>query len=348
MKILLAGCNKLNAKHDNPYVRTLVEGINAQYNDVEWGDDSESFWNDDILKFDIVHIQWPSFVFRTVYYPEKLEQRLKLIKARGIKIVTTCHNLEPHYAKIEGEKQCYNIAYSLSDCILHLGNYSLELFRQKYPNVRHELLLHHVYDKVYPKIPTFNESLKKLHLSSKFRYVLCFGNFRADEERQMIINLSRRLAKDNIRILAPSFFRVPIRKNFFIVAGKYLRYLLYKLQCPNIVTTPHFVDDDNLPYWYGASSISLIQRLKILNSGSVSLGFYMKNCVVGPDLGNVGPWLLQTGNPVFKPNDDDSLYEAVKKAFSLPFQGEKNHQYAISHLTSQIQSKRLYEIYKSL
>jgi hypothetical protein len=348
MRILLAGCNKLNAKQDNPYVRTLVEEINAQFPDVEWGDDFNSFWNEDAFTYDIIHIQWPQYIDLLAFVPEKIEQRLQLLKSKGIKIITTCHNIIPHYARSNNEIECYNVAYSMSDCILHLGNYSLDLFRHKYPNIRHELLLHHVYNKAYPLIPDYNESVKRLHLSTKYRYVLCFGNFRADEERELVIKLSKRLKKDNVHILAPSFFRVPDCRNVIAIADKYLSFIYYKLCYPNIHIIPHFVDDKDVPYWYGASCISLIQRLKILNSGGVSLGFYMKKCVVGPNCGNVGPWLRETGNPIFMPNDDASVYEAVKKGLSMQGQGEKNYQYAMSNLTSEIQAAKLYTIYKSL
>ena len=34
-----------------------------------------------------------------------------------------------------------------------------------------------------------------------------------------------------------------------------------------------------LLYYFGASSVSLIQRVKVLNSGNVPLGFLMKNVV---------------------------------------------------------------------
>jgi hypothetical protein len=351
MRILLAGCgNALHANENNPYVSTLVDEIDAQYKDVEWECKPSAFWSDEAFTFNLVHIQWPHGLITREYTAAMLEERLSLLKRKGIRIVATCHNLEPHYAKSEEVVKAYRVVYSLSDCILHLGNYSRTLLQLKYPSVRHELLLHHAYDKLYPQIPSLKESIRRLHLSPARRYVLCFGNFRADEERRMIIRLSKRLAKDNIRILAPSFYRLPVKKNFraLFTYVMCLKYAYYKLCYPNIYMIRHFVDDAELPYWYGASAVSLIQRVRILNSGSVSLGFYMKNCVVGPDLGNVGPWLRQTGNPVFMPSDEESLYRAVKQGLSMPQQGEKNHRYAMNHLTSGIQADKLYHIYKSL
>lgn len=51
------------------------------------------------------------------------------------------------------------------------------------------------------------------------------------------------------------------------------------------------------------ADIALLQRVKILNSGSLPLNFYFGNVVVGPDVGNVGEILKKTGNPVFNVED---------------------------------------------
>ena len=43
----------------NPYIYTLIEGLQKSHPDCElsWG--REAFWSDDILSFDIVHFHWP-------------------------------------------------------------------------------------------------------------------------------------------------------------------------------------------------------------------------------------------------------------------------------------------------
>jgi hypothetical protein len=48
------------------------------------------------------------------------------------------------------------------------------------------------------------------------------------------------------------------------------------------------VDDNILPYYYAASDLAFIHRVKILNSGNAIMPMLFGKVVVGPDVGNVG------------------------------------------------------------
>lgn len=338
-------------KHQNPYVKTLIDGINAQYDDVEWGYGLSTFWNDEIYEYDIIHIHWPNvFIWDKRYISNAInfEQRIKEIKNKGVKIISTCHNLEPHYSTNPLEFQLYKITYKYSDCIIHLGNYSLNLFKEKYPKVKHVLLLHHIYDTIYTQIPTRKESIEALKLNPNENYILCFGAFRSNEERALVIQLSKYLSKKDVKILAPSFLRIPKRRNKFYVVKALLQYYYYKIKYPNIITTKYFVDDNKLLYYYGVSSVSLIQRVKILNSGNVSLGFQMGNVVVGPNIGNVGTWLNETKNYTFESNKIDTLFYAIESALKDGKRGMENQQYAYDYLSIKNISSNLYCYYKGI
>lgn len=339
--------------HQNPYVKTLIDGINNQYNDVKWGYGLSSFWEDDILEYDIIHIHWPD-IFLWYNDPHlknstTFENRLRIIKSHGIKVVTTCHNLKPHYSQNQLSSELYEIAYQYSDSILHLGKYSLSLFAEQYPDIKHDLLMHHIYDTLYTELPSVEESVKYLKLNPSYKYILCLGAFRHEEERNLIILLAKYLKGRKVAILAPSFFKVPEGRNPRKVLKPLLHFLYYKFRYPNIkINKKTHVNDQVLPYYYGASSISLIQRVKILNSGNVSLGFYMKNVVVGPNLGNVGQWLKETHNPTFNPHEIQSLYQAIDIALDNESRGLENHQYAIKNLNVKKISSNLYHHYKEI
>ena len=339
--------------HQNPFVRTLMESITSQHKDVSWGYGLSAFWDERILEYDIIHIHWPDIF--TWYNDPNLtnaivfEERLKYIKSKGIKVITTCHNLKPHYSDNEIRIQVYDIAYNNSDCIIHLGKFSLELFEKKYPNKRNYLLMHHTYDTIYTQLPSREESINRLRLDPSKKYILCFGAFRDDEERNLIIQLAKYLRGRKVNILAPSFLKVPKGKNPRYVFKPLLHFLYYKFKYPNIkMNKDYYVNDEMLAYYYGASSISLIQRTKILNSGNVSLGFYMKNIVVGPNLGNVGTWLEETQNLTFDPNNIQSLCQAIDSAIENENNGLENHQYAINNLNTQKISSVLYYYYREI
>ncbi len=339
----------------NPYIYTLIDGINSQFNDVEWGYGLNVFWSQDCYDYDIVHIHWPDVLGKYNHRRislERLTRRFQNLKERGIKIVTTCHNLVPHYSNDKRRKQLYTLVYDISDCIIHLGSYSLNLFKQKYPSKQNLLLPHHVYDTVYTNKPSREESIKVLNLNHDMIYILCFGLFRANEERKLVIKIARKYGARNIKILAPSFCIIPQRRNFFIVLGKKVLYIYLKMRYSKyVIFEKRPISDEQLLYYYGASDFSLIHRLHILNSGNVTLGFLMEKVVVGPDVGNVGETLRKTNNPTFaSSNIQKTLFPAIDKALELKAtdKGEMNYQYAIKNLNTKDSAKKLYYYYKQV
>lgn len=114
-------------KEPNPYIRTLIEGINS-YGSIKWGYGIDKFWDDDIFNFDIIHIHWPNLLLsqRGEHSICDLKERITLLKQKGIRIVATCHNISPHYVPTSSPLALsYSIVYSLCDVMIHLGEGSL-------------------------------------------------------------------------------------------------------------------------------------------------------------------------------------------------------------------------------
>lgn len=114
--------------------------------------------------------------------------------------------------------------------------------------------------------------------------------------------------------------------------------------------TRGFVSDKELPYYYAAADIALIHRKEILNSGNLPMAFYMGKVVVGPNTGNVGSLLQETGNPSFDIQDTTTLDGCIKDAMALTSQGkgEDNRRYAIKNFSSEIVAKQHRELYQLL
>lgn len=332
----------------NQYVMTLMDGIDNMHNDVEWGWGLEKFWMNDIFNYDIIHIQWSDSLLWPNRTPIHLYHRLLKLKEAGKKIVSTCHNLEPHYCSDLNRKEAYNIVYENSDLVLHLGKYSLDVMKDKWPCVKHVLLPHHTYDYIYDSLPNREDACRKLCLNPKYRYVICFGAFRDDEERALVNNLASKLRREGIFIIAPAY-RSIVARNY---AGRILRKCeKIKLHYYNhIIITGDATNPVSVamtPYYYALADVALIQRKKILNSGNLPLAFLMKKVVVGPNVGNVGLYLKETGNPIFDVNDEKSIYNAVIKGFDLEKEnyGETNRKYAIDNFSTAIISEQLYNYY---
>lgn len=333
----------------NPYVATLMDGISSLTDDVKWHYDLDFFWSDGIFDMDIIHTHWLSFMTASETEVERFRQRIKEIKEKGIKIVATVHDLERPSFKSELENIFYEIVYDNADVFIHLGAYSKKLFEQHYPNVRHVLIPHHVHDHLYPEIPNRDVSLRKLHLSNRKKYILCFGSFRDEEEQKMVENLATEVRKQGMEVIAPHFFLLNNYMNCYYKFRRKAKMRLWQLLY-GIHIYGWDISNEQLPYFFGAADVVLLQRKKILNSGNLPLAFLMGKVCIGPNIGNVGSILTETGNPTFDPSSTDSLYLAVKEGFRLAEagKGQQNREYALCHWSTDNISAEIYHLYQSI
>lgn len=350
MKVFIVHEDIYNA--GNPYIYTLVEGIQKLDNSVTFGYGREDFWSDNIYTYDIVHFQWPqAFMAGDSHSCSDLKCLIVKLHNKGIKVVSTCHDLRPHYNQCSDYADCMNLVYSASDVIIHLGEYSKDVFELKYPKAKHFIVPHHIYDNVYKKIPSRNEACKVLNLNPNKKYILCFGTFRAEEERDIVRLVARKFK--NYEILAPGFMDIETGRRFSILPNKserkaYLYRYWYKIHMTG--RTWNSVPDKLLPFYYVASNICLIQRKQILNSGNAILPMLFDKVVVGPDTGNVGPLLKSMGYPMFKTDDDTSILKAITEAIELQNSGiaKKKHNSFLDTYSTTTISNLLLEKYREI
>lgn len=335
----------------NPYIATLMDGVKAYDEQVEFGYGIEEFWDDRVLEYDILHIHWPQEMLPP--HPERNDveravKRLKELRSRGVKVVVTCHNLKAHYAKGPAYDEIYDVAYRYADVILHMGKWSKKELESKYSQAQHELIPHHTYDTLF-KQASREESILKLKLNPERRYILCFGAFRDKEERNIADQIVAHYNSRGYDLLAPAYIKVVKRRNLIMLVFQWMRWKYICLTKKGIHIFGRFVSNDLLPCFFAAADIMIIQRKKILNSGNLPLGFLMGNVVVGPKVGNVGEILEETGNPTFDPDDPDSLFKAVDKALLLnkDCKGRENRLYAEQNFATKIIARKLDSIYKA-
>ena len=246
---------------------------------------------------------------------------------------------------------CYNLIYSSADILLHMGEYSKSILATKYPRAKHVFIgTHFVYNQVYRSRYTREQGLAVLGFESKYKYVLAFGAFRDDEERELVSNLAHdlHLYDKNIMILAPSYMNLIQKWNRWDIRPKIQKYIMKHRE--HIICNGgifNTVSDLLLPYYYAVADVCFIHRKKILNSGNVPMGFLMNKVVIGPSEGNVGEILKIMNNPIFQVGDRNSVAESVINAFQMSAQGkgEWNFRYAMEHFSTEIFCKKIHEIF---
>lgn len=342
----------------NPFVYAIIDGIENLYDDIKWGWGYEKFWTDHILSYDIVLVHWPEaplfWDYTSNHIIDDYIKRIEEVKSKGIKIICFVHNIVPHYSTDKIKYECYNLIYSSADILLHMGRYSLQLLAEKYPKVKHVFVgPHYVYNQVYISRYSRSEALAVLGLEPKYKYILAFGAFRDDEERELVHNLAHDLKKYNkqMMILAPSFKKISPQRNRWDIRPRLQKYRMKYMEhiiCNGGVF--HTVSDVLLPYYYAVADVCFIQRKKILNSGNVPMGFLMNKVVVGPDEGNVGEILRSMNNPVYQIDDRTSVVKSVIDALQMAAQGkgECNYRYAMDNFSTEIFCKKIHDVFASI
>lgn len=334
-------------KNQNPFVRTLIDGIKHLHPDAHIAYGLELLWREECLNYDIIHIQWPEVFAFNATYLNNLADRLVFLKNKGKIIISTCHNINCHFRRKANRDAAYPIVYGISDYMIHLGNYSLELMKNLYPNAKHVLIPHHVYDHIY-KLPLPKKDCANiLKINSKKNYILCLGDFRNKKERELVIKMSYMLPP-NYSVLAPSFSKIQKRRNLFYLIKPLCIYLYYKLKYPKIKNLGRFVTDEEIPQLFGVADFCFIQRINGINSGNVPMSFLMGKVVVGPSIGNIKEILEETGNPIFDPYVEESIRIAIQKGIYLSSQnkGFNNREYALHQLSTYTICEKIYKLYQ--
>ena len=343
----------------NHFVSSLGNALQKQGCEVAYG--LKLLWTDEVLGYDIIHFQWPEGLFGLFGHQvtdeelKRVNQRLVWLKEHGKKIFYTCHNLKPHTNKNENLLRLYELVCNNADYIHHLGNYSCELLQPQYPNAHHIVIPHHIYDNVLSFSVTQQEARQRLHLPQDKKIILSFGKFRNNKERQFVLNIKNKCNH------SPLFGRGAGGEAFFLMPGFYRETLhtwnpkklvprLYHTLCyrlKGIQFSNEVIPDDMMQYYFCAADVVLIQRLDILNSGNLPMAFHAGKVVVGPDVGNAGQILCETGNFTFNPNNTESAIYALQGALAATSKGDENRAYAVKHWSSGIIAAELLKCYQT-
>lgn len=334
----------------NPYIITLCEKLKMHNIDVRIS--LNELWSC-IENYDIIHFQWPEAIYSwkrsiSTEQANKLSMVLQKAKENGTKIAITCHNLRPHTIIDKNVISLYNIIYRSCDLFLHMGSYSLHMLKSQYPNAKHYILPHHTYDTIYKFERQKDLCRNYLRIPENYFCILCFGEFRTDQERNLILDLKNIIPKD-VFFITPGFFRQKLlSKHPIKTIQNFIKTIKYRRK--GIEFNRKFINIADTEKYFCATDIVMIQRIDILNSGNLPMAFAAGKVVIGPDTGNVGEILKQTGNPTFIPNNLYSIIDAINKAQELVSsgKGQWNKAYAEKHWTTDIITQQLIYYYNKI
>ena len=344
---------------DNLFAPILCEAIRLTGIDVRCS--CKEFWESDTT-YDIIHFQWPEEVVgwncNDPNVIARLKERIDWWRSQGTHFVYTRHNICPSSAN-KIISRVYEIIETESDIVVHMGRYSLHEFTHGSPNDQNIIIPHPIYQYTYKEDISVERARQYLNLPQEAFIVTSFGKFRNREERRMVTGAFRKWDEAKKFLLAPRLY--PFSRfnrygsNFFkrwtSRAGYYLLIpLLNRLRRMHAGASDEPIDNCDLPYYMAASDVIFIQRKDILNSASIPLAFLFHKVVIGPNIGNIGEILQDTGNPVFHPDNQFDIIRALEAARQLSARrkGEDNYAYAIENMNSGKIGKEYAELYRNL
>ena len=305
----------------NPFVAALVDGLRRRGHDVTMS--LETFWSGE-GDWDVVHFHWPKVLFGARWESvtdedvARFGRLLSSFRARGARIVYTRHNAVQHYGDAAtGLNRIYGILEKESDAVVHMGRFSRDELVSRFGEgdvARHFVVPHPVY-------PFFSRSMGKgvardrLGLPGNRRIVLSFGAFRAHEEREMVFRACREVGAADLMLVAPRFFKGPVWRGGVRSSWREWRYRR-SFAAPWARYGATHVLEEEIPAYFTAADVVFIQRLSILNSGNLPMGFYYGKPVLGPAVGDVGEILGETDNPSFDPGNAESVATALRAALA--------------------------------
>lgn len=344
---------------DNLFVPILCDAIGMTGIDVRCS--TKEFWESDTT-YDIIHFQWPEeAVGWTCNDPDiirRLDERIKFFRSRGAHFVYTRHNVRPHYSN-DIINRAYDIIETESDVIVHMGHFSRNEFAAKHPGSRNVVIPHHIYENTYNESISMVSARQHLKLPQDAFIVTAFGKFRNREEIRMVLDAFRAWDEKHKLLLAPRLFPFSRSNNyggnlFKKLTSRIGYHLLMPLLCRlwklRAGANDELIENADLPYYIAVSDILFIQRIDILNSGNVPLAFLFRKTVVGPNVGNIGEILRETGNATFNPDDKASIVRALEEAQLLADEGQgtANYSYAKKFMNVRKIGQEYAQTYKDL
>jgi len=325
----------------NPFSSLLPESLALSGACVSTG----KFWlKSNLEAFDILNLQWPEHSLpEGLPFIEAIDQlcsALTRFRQKGV-VVATVHNDLPHKNRSTEARHLYESVYACCDGFVHMGRESKHLVLNNFPRQSldkfHTIIPHGNYS-VFGERRNRRTEKERLGLANR-PTVLIIGALRNSRELLLSYRLMRAaLALDGQVIFAAglaignqglsSYSRLSNRI-FREVVSTLIRGGLKLSSRVVVIGSP--VPWSKMSSVVSAADVLLIPRIHSLNSGNVSLGFTYGSVVVGPDAGNIGEILRDSGNPVFSLNDSsEKLCKVVLEAFELADQnlGEANFRIA--------------------
>lgn len=272
-------------------------------------------------KGDIVHMHWPSYSYQASNFPLTLVKSLffagflLLLRARGVRLFWTVHNVWPHST---GKSKW---DYTMRRFILTVCNKGFVMSE----SVKHEVT------------ETFGVSADKLIVTPHGHYVDAYvgtgtdirKRFGIPPEQFLFLFVGRINAYKGVERLVEAFLSLGLDSAGLLIAGKvddgYSLDYLNPINDGRIKVYPHFVDDRELVDFLKAGDVMVLPYTQITTSGSAILALSHYKPVVAPRLGSLSEYVAEGCGILYDPADPDGLRKALAMSVNMNMSEAEKH-----------------------
>lgn len=317
----------------------IQKGINYPYLNEIIKISSNEYVFESIYKYNpsipVVNIHWPEAIFSwkepTQQQISELENFLLKWKETAL-LVYTKHDLSYVKGGSEGFDLLYELIENYTDVFIHLGEYSKNIYSTKYPNANHEIIMHPIFSKTFPKISK-KAAREELHLPQSSLVITVPGQIRSKQERDLVLSAFKKIKITEAILIVTNMRnefeydfpgRIALKKFFDI--GQYTRAKFEKkFQPPRYLFSYSPLSNKDFALRIAAADVIFIPRINLLNTGNVMLGLTFNKITVGPAIGNIKEQLVDHDLPAFDPKVKKSVIQALSKGIKLSLSGKEPH-----------------------
>jgi len=260
-------------------------------------------------KIHAVHLHWPEFLARRWRSLARVLLSLGLIKALGIRLIWTVHNLVPHETNWHGQTAQLFLGKFADLLICHTKGVADESKLRFAPRGTAVVMPLGNYSGAFPTPRPRNVVAKELGLNLRVPTLLCAGYLRDYKNIELIVEAVRGYKK-------------PIQ---LIIAGKpHQRFEIGPLErtvdgMGNVVLIPNHLSDQRLADLHGLSDAVLLAYSRITGSAALLTAWTFGVGVIASDLGYFREMIPEESNAgtLFANGDVISLREAIERYLAI-------------------------------
>ena len=269
----------------------------------------------------IVAGNWPKTVLKTLRFLTELF----VVKALGIKVVWTVHNLSNH-EKINSSYESFinRIMVHFYDQLITHCSAARQAVIQLYRLAGHNadkvhVIPHGHYIDCYENSITRHDSRVKLEYEEDAILFLFLGSVRPYKGLFELIDTFCEIENSKARLLIVGSPSNDVTK----------KELIARCQIDDrIKTYPQYVPESEIQVYMNAADVAVFPYTDILTSGSVLLAMSFGKAIVVPCTGCIPETLDAQGSFLYDPNDVDGLSRAMRNALQSDVEAMGQHNLA--------------------